>query len=295
MFKAGLQRLGPIGSIKNQQLVTATTLPLDVITGAVGAYSMRKLRSAYAGYAIRVRRSSDNTEQDIGFSSGDLDTATLLSFVGAGSGYLSKIYDQTGNSRTLAQTTASLQPQIVNAGSLVTSNSRTCPDFMGVATMTANGYTAAFSGLTAGTMIAVYRDRTASKNFAIANQPSTTDAWTRFSGAGYTGMFVNLRYSTLPASVPVGINHLEVYRCDNSQNYNLRRNGTEILNTAMAGRTFTVTDSFALSPSNLGTPAASSDKTLDGWFFEMLVFPSYLSLTDTQTLETDITSYWGIT
>ena len=46
------------------------------------AYSLRKLRSAYIGSAVRVRRSSDNTEQDIGFTTqGELDTTSLLSFV----------------------------------------------------------------------------------------------------------------------------------------------------------------------------------------------------------------------
>ena len=47
------------------------------------AYSLRKLLTAYTGSAIRVRRSSDNTESDIGFDgSGNLDTSALLTFVG---------------------------------------------------------------------------------------------------------------------------------------------------------------------------------------------------------------------
>ena len=58
------------------------TLPADYGSGAVAAYSLRKLRAAYSGSAVRVRRSSDNTEQDIGFTTqGELDTASLLSFV----------------------------------------------------------------------------------------------------------------------------------------------------------------------------------------------------------------------
>jgi hypothetical protein len=50
--------------------------------GAALAYGLRKLRTAYKGSAIRVRRSSDNAEQDIGFLGGGLDTATLSGFVG---------------------------------------------------------------------------------------------------------------------------------------------------------------------------------------------------------------------
>jgi hypothetical protein len=39
------------------------------------ALSTRRLRAAYAGACIQVRRSSDNTTQDIGFDgSGNLDT-----------------------------------------------------------------------------------------------------------------------------------------------------------------------------------------------------------------------------
>ena len=58
---------------------------LDLFPNASAAYSLRKLRAAYSGSAVRVRRSSDNTEQDIGFTAqGELDTASLLSFVNSG-------------------------------------------------------------------------------------------------------------------------------------------------------------------------------------------------------------------
>jgi hypothetical protein len=63
-------------------LNTATYL-LDTYGGAAAAYSLRKLKSDYTGPAIRVRRSSDNTSQDIGFNSnGNLDTNALLNFIG---------------------------------------------------------------------------------------------------------------------------------------------------------------------------------------------------------------------
>lgn len=60
----------------------APSLLLDTYTNAAVAYSLRKLRTAYSGSAIRVRRSSDNTEQDIAFSGNDLDTTSMLDFVG---------------------------------------------------------------------------------------------------------------------------------------------------------------------------------------------------------------------
>jgi hypothetical protein len=92
---------------------------LDQISGAIGAYSLRKLKRA-AVNCIRVRRSSDNTEKDIIFVGINLDITDLLSFVGSSNGYITKWYDQSGNSKDLAQSTAANQPLIINSGSLVT-------------------------------------------------------------------------------------------------------------------------------------------------------------------------------
>lgn len=78
-------------------------------------WSLRRMMSA-ASRSIRVRRSSDSTELDIGFVGNALDTAALATFVGAGSGFVTKFYDQTANGIDLVQATAAKQPRIVNAG-----------------------------------------------------------------------------------------------------------------------------------------------------------------------------------
>lgn len=92
-------------------------LILDSLS-AGAAYSTRRLRTAYTGAALRVRRSSDNTEQDIGFSGNALDTTALTSFVGANSGFVVTWYDQSGNARHVTQATQADQPRIVNAGTV---------------------------------------------------------------------------------------------------------------------------------------------------------------------------------
>jgi len=58
----------------------APSLILDIYTGATIGLSVRKLSSSYGGSAIRVRRASDNTEQDIGFDGNDLDITALSGF-----------------------------------------------------------------------------------------------------------------------------------------------------------------------------------------------------------------------
>jgi hypothetical protein len=98
---------------------------LDTYTGAAAAYSLRLLRTAYTGSAIRVRRSSDNTEQNIGFNlSGGLDTTALTTFCGAGNGFVTTWYDQSGNGNNVVQTTAANQAQIVSSGSVILQNSK---------------------------------------------------------------------------------------------------------------------------------------------------------------------------
>lgn len=89
------------------------------------ALSVRRLLSAYTGPLLRVRRSSDNTEQDISYdSAGDLDTAALLAFAGSGSAYIVTWYDQAGSARNVTQPTTGAQPRIVNAGALDVLNTK---------------------------------------------------------------------------------------------------------------------------------------------------------------------------
>jgi len=105
-----------VGGFKARYVSSAAPLLLDAYPGAAAAYSLRKLSSTYNGSAIRVRRSSDNTEQDIGFVNNALDTTALTTFVGANNGFVTTWYDQSGNTRNTTQATAGNQPQIVLSG-----------------------------------------------------------------------------------------------------------------------------------------------------------------------------------
>jgi hypothetical protein len=99
----------------------AQPLLLDLYPSASVAYSLRKLRTAYSGNCIRVRR-TDLTEQDIGFVGNFLDTTALLAFVGTGAldnGFVTTWYDQSGNAKNATQATALSQPIIVSAGVFV--------------------------------------------------------------------------------------------------------------------------------------------------------------------------------
>lgn len=89
---------GSPSASSNQITFTPTPPPLlldDITTSVLAAWSIgRKLRNAYAGSAIRLRRSSDGTEQDIGFdSNGDLDVGDAF-FDSSAYYNVTKIYNQ---------------------------------------------------------------------------------------------------------------------------------------------------------------------------------------------------------
>jgi len=96
-----------------------TTYLLDNNSGAAVAFSLRRVNSNYDGYAIKVKRDSDNAERDIGFINGKLDADALLNFVnkevGKANGYVTVWYDQSGNGNNAIAKSA---PKIVINGEL---------------------------------------------------------------------------------------------------------------------------------------------------------------------------------
>jgi hypothetical protein len=107
----------------------------DNFAGVTAYYSLRRFTKGEDNNAIRVRRSSDDTEQDIGFdANGDLDSTALLAFVGTGgtdNGFVTTWYDQSGNGNDATNSTESEQPLIVSGGTLVEENSKAAVEFSG--------------------------------------------------------------------------------------------------------------------------------------------------------------------
>jgi hypothetical protein len=104
------------GVVASERMIKYVNL-LNQFPNASVAYSLRKLDISYQGPAIRVRRSSDNIEQDIYFdTNGNISTVQLMSHVGNSNGFISVWYDQSGNGRNATQTTNANQPRIVNSG-----------------------------------------------------------------------------------------------------------------------------------------------------------------------------------
>ena len=110
------------GAIVQEEAPPMPLPPLGTYDGAV-AFSVRRLTlpSAYSGPCMRLRRSSDNAEQDIGFnSSGWLDETAALAFVGSGDGFMVAWYNQTPQYGVVKfiQPDATKQPLVVISGAL---------------------------------------------------------------------------------------------------------------------------------------------------------------------------------
>jgi len=92
------------------------------------SYSLRQLSSTVTK-VVRIRRSSDNTEQD--FTATEITDGTLASFCGVGEGFVTKWYDQS-NTANAQNITALQQPKIVSGGSVILENGKPCIEFDGV-------------------------------------------------------------------------------------------------------------------------------------------------------------------
>jgi hypothetical protein len=163
-----------------------TLLLLDEYPGAAAAYSLRQISAYYDGAAVRVRRASDNFEQDIGFdANGDLDTSALATFCAGTDGFVVRWYDQSGNGDDLVQSSTAQQPQIVASGSVILENGK--PKVQG-----ALGKALDFPALLTGSY-KIYSVGRVETNCVFIGTNSTADyLLIGQSGSSSTGMFANV-------------------------------------------------------------------------------------------------------
>jgi hypothetical protein len=253
---------------------------LDLYPSAAAAYSVRKLRAAYTGSAIRVRRSSDNTEQNIGFDAmGNLDTSALTTFCGANNGFVTTWYDQSGNSRDATQTTASNQPQIVSSGSVLNINSK--PSIAWNAVSGKILKSAAFTGGTIDTSFSVVKINTQGSAFMDGGTTNNASFWsTNTSGsfrvfAGVVDVvssIFNINTQSLMTAIINGTS--SVLKVNTTQVTN-RNFGTNVRNGVSIG---------ALGDIN---------NPLDGNIQELIFYPTN-QFSNSSNIQSNINTYYGI-
>ncbi len=263
---------------------------LDLIFAiAFVAYGLRRLSRFWTGAAIRVMRTSDDAELDIGFIGEDLDVVTLLAFVGLANGEIVIWYDQSGNGRH-AVSTAGRRPRIVNAGVLDIANGKPAVRF--------NGSNTFFSGvslpLSQLTLISVLNDVT----------QAPTIRYSIGTGSGSPGRGI---FSSFTGFVPPTPNASLGYIPDA---------GAPVVQTGFLptiGQSYVVSLTTTATESSIwangGNNGTGGKITLnqlfigqrgdnlwyyDGYNSETIVFPSALSTADRQLLERNQGLYYKI-
>lgn len=89
-------------------------IPGDAYPAPVAGFLVSTVQVKTGFPCMRIRRESDNAEQDIGFSGGVRDDAALATFCAGTHGRVVRWYDQFGNN-DLVRTTASQQPYATSA------------------------------------------------------------------------------------------------------------------------------------------------------------------------------------
>lgn len=273
---------------------------LNQISGTVAAYSLRKLKSGVQ-YPIRVRRTSDNTETDIGFIGTNLDTVSLLSFCGSGSGYITKWYDQSGNGNHAIQNTTSNQPRIVNTGVLeVDSNNRPAIYFDGsnyrlpVGNINQSAYAASivfnpsntinsatttnelninWNGTTGGIRTGSFTASLTNEIVTISSSGSERNGWTSASD-----------------SISANSNHLLATYWDGSK-YNIVFDGTSKTITTFGTPILINTDNLILGV----TGDLSSTNHFQGKMFEYIHFGATTTSSSISKLKDNQSKYYNIT
>lgn len=299
-----------LGLIRNDIEGVVGYVPLlDSFPSAAAAYSTRLLRLAYSGNCIRVRRSNDNAEQDIGFDLfGNLDESALTTFVGANNGFVTTFYDQSGNGRDATQTTAANQPRIVNSGVVDKMNNRPALIFDGSNdVLTVASSTATFNFLHNGTESAVVfvgnadtsgglgyfgNNAGASANVGFQSGQDTTYAPYVFISRGSSGQIVAYAQSannTITASTFMLYADIDA---DNSTAAN--RAKLYINNNASVDNTFTTVVTTANASFNFQIGAAGNNAlVLDGSVQELVLYQTNQT-TNRAGIQNHLNTYYAI-
>jgi hypothetical protein len=275
------------GILARSGAAPAFTGLLDAYSGASAAYSLRRLRLAYTGNLIRVRRSSDNTEQDIGYNSSNvLDETALTSFVGAGNGFITTWYDQSGNSYNAVQTTAANQPRIVNSGTVDKENSKPCAVFDGSNDFVATTGTP-FSA-TSNTLIAVSKQSALSSYKRLFNIGNFAAGRYLGSDNNTNDMLAIFNNSTFTCSGGVSLSQNVSIMYNSGTSGVLRNNGSQV-------NTVTASDASYLSKNLF---IGNDEQSNVGYFWngtgqEFIFYPSSQG-TNASGIETNINTFYSI-
>ena len=271
---------------------------LDTFTGAAAAYSLRDLTFLRGGPVIRVRRSSDNTEQD--FTATQVTDGTLTTFCGAGNGFVRTWYDQSGAGLDLGQTTTANQPQLVNSGSLILEGSKPAVSFDGTNDQLLNAASITLpSPLSSSVFNVIKTPQALEVNvFRTVYEFANVQRLTFENGLGGLGFIAWADSGTALVDPSQYISHIATRQslgifwngsaANAASSYSARRNGSsQSVSQSIAGSTLGRTAGISLGSRNNGTQPTQLICQ------ELIVYRSNQS-SNASAIESNINTYYAI-
>lgn len=210
-------------------------LPLDAATTWLAVSVSRRLYTTYTGPLIRLRRDSDNAESNFGYNAlNQLDTAAIATWLGAATGFVVTLYDQSGNGRNYQQPTAALQPQFIASSGI---NSKPAASFNGTSHAIPDDNVAQDTTLRDWMGIAAMRPAvtTGGTDVVFSSRPFNAEDWamcslTNVNNLGYAqgGGMANY-YPTTAGAVPGTANaQVSAWIMASPSSGRIRRDGVDV-------------------------------------------------------------------
>lgn len=278
------------GSPSGLESAAPDDLFLDTYSGAVVAFSLRKLSNDYTGDAIRIRRDGDNAETDIGFSGGELDTSAISSHCGSNDGFVVTWYDQASG-YDATQSTSSKQPKIYDGTSGVITESTSgkpamefdktsSQELVNTSSSMAsdlNGQDQTWIEYVSGESLASFADITATNRFLGLGSNATS---------GIRAFQYNTTFQ--PSTITFATPRIEMGFLDLTTKKSIvRANGTDGTESTATDNTITVGNNFTIGSLGDQTPSFTSGEVL-----ELIVYNSY-KFSDRVAIETSINDFYS--
>jgi len=244
------------------------------------AYSVRKLRTAYAGSAFRVRRDSDDTEQDIGFDTdGNLDESALTTFVGANNGFIVTWYDQTTNGNNATNASSNRQMRVVTSGTVEKIGTKVAPD--AVNSRTYYETSSIISVTPPQTTVAVIKPDATSGNFPFIGE---NQSGTYKFGGHNDRLFLHGGSQISTSDGAIAQAHMIAVGLCNGASSEIRANGSQEATGNTSGSAYSINAVFG--PFN-------SSSNMKGPMQEILIYTADKT-SDIDDMESNINTYFSV-
>lgn len=274
-----------VGFSKAAGLGATYISPLDLVAQSASvAIGFRKLRGAYTGNTVRIRRSGDNAESDFGFlANGDFNVASAQAFCiaggGAMDGFVVTWYDQSPAAINYTQTTAASQVKVISGGVMYTNGTNT----KGSVLAANNSSYLRASNLSLGTSMTILSCAKWTATERMLYGGSSTDSF--FGNLSNNLQFRNASGVDFTAAQAVNTNriHTVLNNGGGASAFKIRTNGADTLTNTNAGN-------FQINVVLTGL-TTSSFYRFTGHFQELIAYNSYVS--DFALIESNQNTYYG--